>query len=84
MLAIEVVGIADLCYMNVFGHTDNSLIIPMPEFSPGENYCQFNHLFSLAKFFYHVNFLSCVKDCIEDNNMVTFTVLAKLVSTNFF
>ena len=30
MLAIKVVGTADLCEMNVFGHMDNSLIIPMP------------------------------------------------------
>ena len=43
--------------------------------SPGENYCQFHHLFSLMKS-HHANFLSCVKDYIED--MATFTALAKI------
>ena len=40
---------------------------------------QFRHLLSLAKF-YHVNFLSCVNDYIED--MATFTTLAKFIPPN--
>ena len=36
---------------------------------------------SLVKF-YHIKFLSCVKDCIED--MVTLTALAKISTSNFF
>ena len=45
------------------------------------NFRQFRHLLSLVKFLYE-NFLSCINDYIED--MVTFTALAKIYSTEYF
>ena len=52
------------------------------KFSPGENFRQFCHVLSLAKFFLSVNFLSRDNDYIED--MATFTALAKIYSTEYF
>ena len=49
------------------------------KFSPGQKFFQFCHHW---RNFYHVNFLSCVNDCIED--MATFTALAKIYFTKIF
>ena len=51
----------------------------MWKFSPEENFRQFCHLLSLAKFFYHANFLSYVNDYMED--MAIFTTI---YSTEYF
>ena len=53
----------------------------MWKFSPGENFCQFRHLLSLAKFLSH-EFLSCVNDYIED--MATLIALVKIYFTEYF
>ena len=54
----------------------------MQKFLPGESFHQICHLFSLVKFLSREFFLSCVNDYIED--MVTFTALAKIYSTEYF
>ena len=50
-------------------------------FSPGENFCQFRHLFLLAKIL-SANFFSCINDYTVD--MATFTALAKIKSGEIF
>ena len=50
------------------------------KFSPGENFRQFCHLLSLAKFFIR-EYLSCVNDYIED--MAIFTALVKIYSLEY-
>ena len=51
------------------------------KFSPWENFRQFRHLLSLAKFLSHEYFVLC-SDYIED--MATFTILAKIYSIKYF
>lgn len=48
-------------------------------FVPGES---FTATF-IGENYNYVNFLSCAKDCIEDNIMVTFTALVKNFSQHF-
>ena len=62
-------------------HTYVSIASYRQKFSPGENFRQFPHLLSLAKFLAH-KFLSCFNDYIED--MVTFTALVKNYSAEYF